>query len=58
MKTSVEIDDDKVIQTINRNLKKMSSAELRAINMVAYHIVKDKWRLKPEKGAKDPKEEE
>lgn len=55
MKTSVEIDDEKVIQTINRNLKKMSSAELRAINMVAYHIVKDKWRLKPGKGKLEEK---
>lgn len=43
------ISSEKVIQTINRNLKKMDDAELRAISMVSHHIVKDKWRLKGEK---------
>lgn len=52
------ISREKVIQAINRDLKKMDDAELRAISAVSHHIVKDKWRLKFEKGAKEPKEEE
>lgn len=52
------ISREKVIQTINRDLKKMDDAELRAVSAVSHHIVKDKWRLKSEKGAKEPKEEE
>lgn len=40
------INREKVIQTINRDLKKMEGAELRAVALVAHHMVKDKWRLK------------
>lgn len=43
------INREKVIQTINRDLKKMEGAELRAVALVAHHMVKDKWRLKAEK---------
>lgn len=52
------ISREKVIQTINRDLKKMDDAELRAISLVSHHIVKDKWRLKLEKETKEPKSEE
>lgn len=52
------ISREKVIQAINRDLKKMDDAELRAISAVSHHIVKNKWRMKSEKVAKEPKEEE
>lgn len=52
------INREKVIQTFNRDLKKMDDAELRAISLVSHHIVKDKWRLKLEKETKEPKSEE
>lgn len=43
------INRERVIQTINRDLKKMEDAELRAVASISHHIVKDKWRLKIEK---------
>lgn len=50
------INREKVIQTINRDLKKMDDAELRAISLVSHHIVKDKWRLKLGKETVEPQE--
>lgn len=51
------INREKVIQTINRDLKKMDDAELRAVSLVSHHIVKDKWRLKQGKEPSDQQTE-
>lgn len=48
------INREKVIQTINRDLKKMEDAELRAVALVSHHITKDKWRQKIVKEKENP----